>query len=201
MAVLEKWGFRGGLDLINLEEDRLSVGKSADADLTVDDPAVSRFHAAIERVGAAWSIRDLGSTNGTLINGKRLAGERVLRDGDEILLGRTRLVYRDRSTWREPPTDRLASAPSLTPREHDVLVELCRPLLSGNAFTPPASVRDIADALVVTEAAVKQHLGHLFNKFEIREAGREPRRVRLANDALQRGAVSLADLQQASFTG
>jgi len=146
----------------------------------------------------AWCIRDLGSTNGTLVNGKRLVGERVLRDGDEITLGRTRLVYRDQANWREPSTDGLPSPPALTPRERDVLVELCRPVLSGNAFTPPASVREIADELVVTEAAVKQHLAHLFDKFVIPERGRDSRRVRLANQALQRGAVTLADLQERS---
>lgn len=196
MAVIERWGPRGHA-LIELGEGRLSVGKSSGADLLINDPAVSRFHAAIERVGAVWCIRDLGSTNGTLVNGRRILGERALRDGDEIVLGRTRLVYRDRATWQEPSTDRLAQAPPLTPRERDVLVELCRPVLSGNAFTPPASVREIADALVVTEAAVKQHLGHLFDKFDIHEEGRESRRVRLANDALQSGAVTLADLHAA----
>src|SRR5437879_4998556 len=132
MPLLERWGPRGH-DLVMLETERLSIGKSTAADLALDDPAVSRFHAAIERVGAVWCIRDLGSTNGTLINGKRLLGDRALRDGDEIVLGRTRLVYRDRAGWSEPSTDGLAPAPALTRREHDVLVELCRPLLSGNA--------------------------------------------------------------------
>jgi hypothetical protein len=52
--------------------------------------------------------------------------------------------------------------PELTRREHDVLVALCRPALDGELFTEPASVREIAAALVVTEAAVKQHLGNLW---------------------------------------
>ncbi len=78
-----------------------------------------------------------------------------------------------------------------------MLVELCRPLLCGNAFTPPASVREIAEALYVTQAAVKQHIGHLYDKFGIPESVRE-RRVELANEALQRGAVQLGDLTQPS---
>ncbi len=199
MALFERWGARGQ-DLISLDDGCLSVGKSSQADVVIADPSVSRFHAAVERVGAAWSIRDLGSTNGTLINGKRLLGERVLRDGDEVVLGRTRLIFRDTAAWREPSTEGLVAPPLLTPRERDVLVELCRPVLSGNAFTPPASVRDIATGLVVTEAAVKQHLGHLFDKFDIPEEGREPRRVRLANEALQSGAVSLSDLHETTPT-
>jgi pSer/pThr/pTyr-binding forkhead associated (FHA) protein len=59
----------------------------------------------------------------------------------------------------------------------------------------PASIREIADALVVTEAAVKQHLAHLYDKFGI-QGGGERRRVRLANEALRRGAVTMAGLRQ-----
>lgn len=51
-----------------------------------------------------------------------------------------------------------AEAPSLTTRERDVLVALCRPLLDRDMFTEPASTRAIADELAITQAAVKQHL-------------------------------------------
>lgn len=84
--------------------------------------------------------------------------------------------------------------PELTRRERDVLIALCRPLLDGDVFTEPAPVREIAAALVVTEAAVKQHLGHLYDKFGIAQSG-ERRRIRLANEAIRRGAVPLMDLE------
>jgi DNA-binding NarL/FixJ family response regulator len=64
-------------------------------------------------------------------------------------------------------TEALGAPPALTPRERVVLVELCRPLLSANVFTQPASVREIAEVLVVSEAAVKQHLGRLYEKFGV----------------------------------
>jgi DNA-binding NarL/FixJ family response regulator len=86
-------------------------------------------------------------------------------------------------------------APELTRREREVLLVLCRTVLAGEAFTEPASIREIADALVVTEAAVKQHLAHLYDKFGIHGGG-ERRRVRLANEALHRGAVTMAGLRQ-----
>ena len=86
------------------------------------------------------------------------------------------------------------SAPELTPREREVLLALCRPAFSGSPFTEPASVKDIARELVVTEAAVKQHLAHLYDKFGLYEEG-ESRRVRLANEAIRRGAVGVADLR------
>jgi tetratricopeptide (TPR) repeat protein len=78
--------------------------------------------------------------------------------------------------------------PELTRRERDVLAALCRPLARRAAFTEPASIHDVAGALGVSEAAVKQHLTHLYDKFGIFE-GDERRRVRLANVALTEGAV------------
>jgi class 3 adenylate cyclase len=89
------------------------------------------------------------------------------------------------------------TSPDLTRRERDVLEALCRPALHGNVFEEPASVREIAAALVVTEAAVKQHLLHLYDKFGIAETG-ERRRVRLAREAIRRRAVVLSDSAQAS---
>jgi hypothetical protein len=88
-------------------------------------------------------------------------------------------------------------APDLTRRERDVVIALCRPALEGDVFTEPASVRQIAEALVVTDAAVKQHLSHLYVKFDIAETG-ERRRVQLAREAIRRGAVSLGEIEAAS---
>ena len=79
-----------------------------------------------------------------------------------------------------------------------MLVELCRPVLSGQAFTPPSSVRAIADALYVTESAVKQHLDRLYDKFGIQTDVGGSRRVLLANEAIQTAAVTLKDLQAPS---
>src|SRR5262245_61776604 len=80
--------------------------------------------------------------------------------------------------------------PELTPRERDVLAALCQPALQGEVFTEPATVRQLAEELVVTEAAIKQHLMHLYDKFEIPETG-ERRRVRLAREAVRLGVVAL----------
>jgi predicted transcriptional regulator len=87
----------------------------------------------------------------------------------------------------------------LTARERDALVALCRPLLDRDMFTEPASTRAIADELVITQAAVKQHLANLYDKFGI-PAGESHRRARLANDALRRGAVSLTQLRASEST-
>ena len=67
--------------------------------------------------------------------------------------------------------DRPVASIDLTRREKDVLAALCRPLFGDDVVAQPASVREIAAELVVTDAAVKQHLLHLYDKFAIAEGG------------------------------
>jgi DNA-binding CsgD family transcriptional regulator len=179
--------------LAGLEGERFTVGKSENASLRLSDGGVSRLHAVVERLGSGWSIRDLDSTNGTWVNGRRIAAEHPLRNGDDIRLGETRLVFRSATNDADPATHAGPTPPVLTPRERDVLAELCRPLASGDVFTEPASIRDIARALVVTEAAVKHHLVRMYDKFDIFDTDQR-RRVRLANEALTRGAINLSEL-------
>jgi FHA domain len=188
---VEVWG-RSGRELRALDRERMTVGTLESNDVVVDADGVSRVHAVFERLGDTWCVRDLGSRNGTFVNGGRIIGERALHAGDEIVLGRLRLFFRGPAPGKE--TAAIAEAPPLTHRERDVLVALCRPLLTGDAFTEPASIRAIAAELVVSEAAVKQHLGRLYSKFDVGEHG-ERRRVRLANAAFSTGAVKLGDLR------
>jgi pSer/pThr/pTyr-binding forkhead associated (FHA) protein len=190
---LEVWGDKGP-EAIPLEGDQFTIGTDASADLALDDTAVSALHAVLQHFAAGWSVRDLGSRNGTFVNGERISSEQMLRNGDEVRIGRVRIVLKD-PAHAARRTEGLAEPPRLTPRERDVLLELCRPLLQGDAFTEPASVGDIAQALVVSDAAVKQHVTNLYDKFGLVDQDRK--RVRLANVALQTGAVSLGDLRPA----
>src|SRR5260370_2494387 len=77
--------------------------------------------------------------------------------------------------------------PELPRREVDVVAALCKPALCDEAFVAPATARDIAADLVVTEAAVKQHLLRLYQKLKIAEGPN--RRVRLANEIVARGLL------------
>jgi hypothetical protein len=177
-----------------LDRDRLTVGREEHNDVPLpDDPRASRIHASLERYGTGWCLHDLGSRNGTFVNGQRIWRERVLHDGDEIHIGAARIVYHAGAVAASL-TEAGAGILRLTPREFDVLAALCTPLLAGEMFTEPASTKDIADMLVVTQTAVKQHLGHLYDKFGI-DAPQEQRRTRLANEALTRGVLTLADLR------
>lgn len=195
VAQLEVWK-PDGRELVALDGARMTIGRATTNDLAIpSDPELSRLHAVLEPIGSDWCVRDLASSNGTFVNGDRVWTDRPLRHGDEIRIGRTRLVYRSAVATPDVTVTRTAEpAPDLTRRERDVLVALCRPVLSADLFTEPASIRQIAEELVVTEAAVKQHLLRLYDKFGVYDSG-ERRRVRLANEAIRRGAVSLTDLR------
>ena len=180
----------------DLTADRTTVGSASENDITLgDDPTASGLHAILERFPAGWCVTDLGSSNGTSVNGQRIWSSHRLRHGDEIRIGRCRLIFRDALAAGGAQTEVEAAAPSLTTRERDVLVALCRPLLDRDMFTEPAATRAIADELVITQAAVKQHLGNLYDKFGL-AATDTNRRSRLANEALRRGAVSLVELRE-----
>lgn len=191
---LERWTAAGRL-VQPLEGARVTIGRHASNDLALtDDSEVSRVHAVLEPVGPAWVVRDLGSRNGTRVNGDLIAGDRRLLPGDELTIGGTRLVFRAAEQTAYDVTVGAAPPPQLTPRERDVLMELFRPTSTPGPFSEPAGTREIAAALVVSEAAVKQHLARLYDKFEI-HAGLDRRRMRLANEALRRGAVNLAEVR------
>jgi predicted component of type VI protein secretion system len=194
-AFLEVWR-PAGADLVQLDGDRITVGRATGNDIVLpDDGQVSRVHAVLERLAGSWSVRDVSSRNGTFVNGSRVSGEARLGAGDELRIGRTRIVLRAERIADDPGlTEAQAPPPQLTPRERDVLMALFKPMTSPEMFTEPASTRQIAQALWVSEAAVKQHLLRLYDKFGVAGDG-ERRRTRLANEALRRGAITLAEVR------
>ena len=80
-----------------------SIGRAPDGQVVLDDPGVSNVHAQITRHGANHFLRDLGSRNGTWVNGAQIVLPHLLRDGDRIHLGATDLVFRG------PPGDQQVS--------------------------------------------------------------------------------------------
>lgn len=190
---LEVWK-SGGPELVPLAGERVTVGRAKDNTLVIEDRRVSAVHAFLEQVGPRWCVRDVGSRNGTFLNGERLLAERVLEPGDEVRVGDSRLVYRAPLPAAAPTTEGAVAAPRLTERERDVLVALCRPLAEGSLLTEPASVSGIAAELVLTQSAVKKHLANLYDKFGLYDQDR--RRGQLANDAVTRGAVQVAELRR-----
>ena len=75
-----------------LDDAEVSTGRHPDSDIFLDDVTVSRRHAEFVQEGAGYSLRDVGSLNGTYVN-RELVDHAGLRTGDEVQIGKFRLVF------------------------------------------------------------------------------------------------------------
>ncbi len=76
-----------------LTSERVLLGRALSSDIAIEDLNVSRTHAEIRNEGAgAWSVADLGSTNGTLVNGRHIAST-MLQEGDRVTMGTTTFLF------------------------------------------------------------------------------------------------------------
>jgi pSer/pThr/pTyr-binding forkhead associated (FHA) protein len=89
--VIRAGGGRAG-ESFTIDDDRVSIGRSPDAGVFLDDVTVSRNHALLVRRRDGLYIDDLGSLNGTYVNRRRIESQR-LDDGDEIQVGKYKLSY------------------------------------------------------------------------------------------------------------
>lgn len=85
-------GHRSGTRF-ELAGDRVTVGRHPHSDVFLDDITVSRRHVVLELAPAGHILYDLGSLNGTYVNGIRTDGEVTLRSGDELQVGKFKLLY------------------------------------------------------------------------------------------------------------
>jgi hypothetical protein len=168
-----------------------TVGRGGGCDVRLAHPSVSVLHAELVRRGPYVYVADLGlSLSGTTVNGRPVT-RRLLADGDIICFGQARCEAG--GIPAEPAAETtFQPVPQLTRRELEILDELCRPALSPDPFSQPASVAQMAAALTVTPAAIKQHILRLFAKLGIPEGPN--RRTRLANTAVALGLTRPAAL-------
>jgi serine phosphatase RsbU (regulator of sigma subunit)/pSer/pThr/pTyr-binding forkhead associated (FHA) protein len=84
----------GQTRVVPLDSDRISLGRSSITELCYpDDSGLSRQHLVFEKQGDEWTIRDLGSKNGTLLNGVRISNAQVLKAGDRVTAGHLILIF------------------------------------------------------------------------------------------------------------
>lgn len=180
------------------------MGRDAACDICVRDAAASRTHLVLERVPGGWWLTDV-STNGTLLNGAPVDRSVLLGSGARLTIAGTDLVLHDpvvgtESTGTEvrpvggPESPGMVAEPDrmLSPREYEALVELCRPLASGERFIAPARVADLAKVLHVSEQRVQALLAGASDKLGV---PMPLDRVALANQALASGAVTEEQLR------
>lgn len=166
---------------VPLSGDRLVVGRSPEADLRLDDEAVSWNHLEIERRGEVLMATDLDSRNGTALNGEPLDRPRRLTDGDTLIVGAHRLEV---STGSVTPMGETipASRPSvaLSEDERATAAALVAPYRNEGAFAGrPATRAEIAAALHVSERTAQRRLDSLAAKLDVSgDAGRDrPRQI------------------------
>lgn len=82
-----------GDTMIVLDQAILTIGRLFDRDLVLDDVGVSRLHAEVRHLGRSYRLVDVGSANGTVVNGERVV-EHVLTDGDVVQLGSIEMTFR-----------------------------------------------------------------------------------------------------------
>jgi diguanylate cyclase (GGDEF)-like protein len=79
-------------EMYRLEGVEVVIGRASNATVRLSDDGISRRHARVFAEGAAFMVEDLGSANGTMVNGVRIAGKQALEDGDKIRLGPTTIL-------------------------------------------------------------------------------------------------------------
>jgi sigma-B regulation protein RsbU (phosphoserine phosphatase) len=117
MAEITVKSAEGGKERFPLVRDRVTIGRSRESDIFLPDQWLSRHHAEIRREGATFVVVDLGSKNGTLLNGDQVASTQRLRNGDVITLGEHILTFSDETATDEeaaPEGTRIFSAKELS---------------------------------------------------------------------------------------
>lgn len=90
------WKEPGVEDRILVWDTRtLSIGRSSENDLTLEDEEISRQHAVLARTDAGWEVQDYRTGNGTFVGGERVQQTRAIRPGDSIRIGKLELVFRE----------------------------------------------------------------------------------------------------------
>jgi len=154
-----------------LADAEIVVGRDDSADLTIPAQAISRRHAKLTRKGDAYEIEDLGSSNGTFINGEKLTGVRRLKNGDQVRFGQiTTLTY-------EAPAAEKADTPSPA---------------ATVAQSLPSAVSGVAATTIGEEPLPSITSGP--PKLMVAIAGEEPKTYTLTNQSISLGRVDGNDI-------
>jgi adenylate cyclase len=155
MAVLIKRGEGGIIETIPLRRGKFSLGRSPDNDLILTDKAASREHARIEEIDDKHVLIDLGSSNGTFLNNKRVKGEVALKDGDRVRIGETEFTY----------ASEMRGAQFATDSDEIYATQIVKPVSAVKSMTTQdfSSIRKFPTARLSQNFFILFQLGRLLN--------------------------------------
>ena len=125
-----------------LEGDQLTIGRDSTNEVVINDAEISRRHARLTFQGGKYVLEDLGSTNGTFVNGQRLAGPRVLKAGEVVSFGEQIVLVFEATTID-------AGATMISPRASSAVPSAPRP-----AAPPPPPPAEYAGSVPAGPASV-----------------------------------------------
>jgi hypothetical protein len=131
--------------VFELDADSYTIGREAGNEIVIEDPQVSRRHATLTRQGASYLLEDIGSTNGTYVNGKRVTAPVLLSNGDMIGLADTVVL-----TVQAPLTTG-GDATVISDAAHYDAAHYVPP--TEPAFTPPAVAQPVQASPAVRQPA------------------------------------------------
>jgi pSer/pThr/pTyr-binding forkhead associated (FHA) protein len=147
---------------VPIRRDETTLGRRPTNDVVLNDPLVSRLHALLVRRGGSIVVEDLGSHNGTYVNGERVMFLRQLQHGDLVQVGASRVLFEDASIAADIEDTTKIEAVTVvgtgfTQRQLQVLRLAARGL----------SNKEIARRLYVSERTVKAYLSSVFDKLGV----------------------------------
>lgn len=98
---------RKPLQVYDIDQPVIRIGRGENMDVVIDNVSVSRRQAEIRDENGTWVLRDLGSSNGTFLNGRRMTADQLLRPGDEISFGKFSIFFE--RVFTEPMAAELAA--------------------------------------------------------------------------------------------
>lgn len=125
-----------------LEGDQMTIGRDSTNEIVINDAEISRRHARLTFQGGKYVLEDLGSTNGTFVNGQRLAGPRVLKAGEVVSFGEQIVLVFEASTFDPAATVASPRAGAIPSASRPVAVA-----------TPPPPPADYTGSVPVSPAS------------------------------------------------
>ncbi len=183
--------------MLSADLGKVTIGRRDNCDISLPwDQEVSRAHATLESAGEDWILIDQGALNGSYVSGSRVQARHRLQDKDQMCFGTTHVVYRQPgSAEGSQSTARALGSPGsvpLTEAQRKLLIALCRPIVESSSATP-ATNPQIAAEVFLSVDAVKAHMRHLFDRFELGDLPQNEKRTRLVAIVLGSGLLAPHD--------